>query len=153
MLKLVKPKIDELDFRQQLLSDSKTMAFNQKYGGTIKFPLCLWSLWYQLWMYHPQYYYAYIYDCDLKKYIGEVSYYYEEEYQEYMMNIIIHYQYRGLGKGKEALKLLYTQAKMNGIRYLCDDIAYDNPMISLFKKQGFLEIWRNEEVIMLKKKL
>ena len=32
-----------------------------------------------------KYYYAYIYDDTLKKYIGEVSYYFEEEYREYVL--------------------------------------------------------------------
>ena len=49
-----------------------------------------------------KHYYAYIYDETLNKYIGEVSYHFEEEYQEYVLNIIIEYQYRCLGKGKTA---------------------------------------------------
>ncbi|MGN1182721.1 MAG: GNAT family N-acetyltransferase, partial [Faecalibacillus sp.] len=86
-------------------------------------------------------------------YIGEVSYHYEEEYREYVLNIIIEYRYRHLGKGKEALLLLCQKAKENGVRFLCDDIDSRNPAIHLFKQVGFKEIWQKGHIIMLKKRL
>ncbi len=151
MLILVKPRLDELAYRQHLLADSATMAFNQ--DGIISFDLSLWNTWYQLWMNHPQYYYAYIKDTQSQNYVGEVSYYYEEQYQEYVLNIIIEAKYRRLGYGKQALKMLCKKAKKNGLTYLCDDIALNSPYTQLFRKHGFKEVWRNQEVIMLKKKL
>lgn len=47
MLICVKPKFDELSYRQKWLSDEKTMAYNQKWGGTISFPEEKWELWYE----------------------------------------------------------------------------------------------------------
>lgn len=153
MLVLVQPELKDLDYRKRLLSDKKTMAFNHDNGGTVDFHKKLWPMWYNLWMNHPQYYYAYIYDQEEHCYIGEVSYYFEEEYQEYVMNIIIEYCYRHRGKGKEALLLLCQKAKDKGVRFLCDDIDCQNPAIHLFKQIGFKEIWQKGHVIMLKKKL
>lgn len=46
MLKLHKPEIDELRFRQKLLSDTNTMSYNEKWGGIISFPQKKWNDWY-----------------------------------------------------------------------------------------------------------
>ena len=90
---------------------------------------------------------------EIKKYIGEVSYYFEEEYREYVLNVIIEYPYRHLGKGKVALELLCKQAKDNGLRFLCDDIETNNPAKKLFLDLGFKEVWARENITMLKKRL
>lgn len=37
MLKLIKPEIGQLEYRQKLIADSDTMAYNAKWGGTIDF--------------------------------------------------------------------------------------------------------------------
>ena len=95
----------------------------------------------------------YVYDDEIKKYIGEVSYYFEEEYREYVLNIIVEAKYRHLGKGKEALELLCQQAKENGLRFLCDDIETNNPAKNLFLDLGFKEVWARENITMLKKHL
>lgn len=153
MLELRKPQINELDFRRQLLKDKTTMAFNISNGGTVDFPKKIWKQWYQLWMNNEDYYYAYIYDHDIDQYIGEVSYYFEPEYNEYVLNIIIHAQFRKCGKGKEAIMMLCQKAKENGIRFLCDDIDIDNPAINMFKQLGFKETWQKDHIIMLKKRL
>lgn len=153
MLVLRQPKLNELNYRKQLLKDKKTMEFNLSNGGIVNFNENLWKPWYELWMNNKKYYYAYVYDQIIKKYIGEVSYYFEEEYNEYVLNIIIEHKYRNQGKGKEALLLLCEQAKQNGIRFLCDDIDINNPSIKLFKQLGFKETWQKGHILMLKKRL
>ena len=153
MIKLVQPQIEELKYRKKLLKDPQTMAFNKNNGGTVDFNEKIWQPWYALWMNDAKYYYAYIYDDTLKKYIGEVSYYFEEEYREYVLNIIVEAKYRHLVKGKEALELLCQQAKENGLRFLCDDIETNNPAKNLFLDLGFKEVWARESITMLKKRL
>ena len=49
--------------------------------------------------------------------------------------------------------LLFEAAKANGIEFLYDDIAWDNPAIGLFLKMGFVEVDRTEEIVLLKKAL
>lgn len=153
MLVLKQPKLNELNYRKQLLKDKKTMEFNRDNGGTVDFNEKLWKQWYELWMFNKDYYYAYVYDQKINKYIGEVSYYFEEDYQEYVLNIIIQHKYRKQGYGKESLLLLCQQAKQNGIRFLCDDIDIMNPAIKLFKELGFKETWQRGQILMLKKRL
>ena len=68
-------------------------------------------------------------------------------------NVIIYSKYRKKGYGSEALNLLCSMAKNNGISVLYDDIAIDNSAITLFLKHGFVEEYRTEEKIVLKKEL
>ena len=61
--------------------------------------------------------------------------------------------YRGRGYGTQGLALLCEEAVKNGIDVLRDDIAIDNPAVSMFLKNGFSEEYRTGEIIMLKKDL
>ena len=67
--------------------------------------------------------------------------------------MIVAYEYRGRGYGREGLQLLCDAAKKNGVDVLRDDIAVDNPAALLFLKAGFTEEYRTNEIIMLKKDL
>ena len=51
------------------------------------------------------------------------------------------------------MALLSSIAKNNGISALYDDIAIDNPAITLFLKHGFVEEYRTGEKIILRKEL
>ncbi|MBQ8279320.1 MAG: GNAT family N-acetyltransferase [Roseburia sp.] len=152
---LHKPLFDELDFRQMLLSDEDTMAYNHAYGGTIEFPTERWDKWYKKWIedVSGKKFYRYIQETEQSQFVGEVAYYYDEENDKYICDVIIHNQYRGKGFGKEALLLLCEAAKRNGIDSLCDNIAIDNSSINLFFKAGFIEEFRTDEYVMVKKNL
>ena len=67
--------------------------------------------------------------------------------------MLIYSKYRKNGYGSEALDLLCSMAKNNGVSFLYDDIAIDNPAIVLFLKHGFVEEYRTAEKIILKKEL
>jgi len=73
--------------------------------------------------------------------------------QQEIANVMIYAKYRRRGYGGEALDLLCSAAKSNGVSVLYDDIAIDNPAVSLFLKHGFVEESRTEEIILLKKEL
>jgi predicted HTH transcriptional regulator len=68
-------------------------------------------------------------------------------------DVIVFSKYRGKGYGAKGLEFLCAAAKENGISVIYDDIAIDNPAISLFLKQGFYEEYRTEDKIILKKTL
>ena len=85
--------------------------------------------------------------------MGEIAYHYDPEYDGYVANVIIFSAYRGRGYGAEGLQMLCDAARKNGVSVLYDDIAIDNPAVSLFLKQGFHEAYRTEEKIILKKEL
>lgn len=53
MIRFHKPLLEELRFRQQLLSDEQTMAYNARWGGAVGFPQERWADWYRRWVEHP----------------------------------------------------------------------------------------------------
>ena len=148
------PGIEELWFRRLMLSDEETMSYNHAWGGTIDFPEERWREWYERWVTHAgsARYYRYLRD-ETGRFVGEMAYHFDDEAGGYMADVIIFAEYRGRGYGGEALDMLCAAAKANGIATLYDDIAIDNPAVSLFLKHGFSEAYRTETIIMLKKEL
>ena len=148
------PKFEDLWFRQRMMEDEETMSYNHAWGGTISFPEDRWSDWYQYWIieHDGQRYYRYLKNED-DIFVGEIAYHYDPNYDGYMANVIIYSKYRHQGYGREGLRMLCEIAKKNGITTLYDDIALDNPAITLFLKEGFEEEYRTEEIILLKKQL
>ena len=153
MLELVVPSLEELWFRESLLADEETMSYNHAWGGTISFPKENWQDWYEYWIinHDNERYYRYL--KDKNGFVGEVAYHYDSEYEGYVADIIVYSAYRGRGYGSEGLSLLCNAARENGIEVLYDDIAIDNPAISMFLKQGFYEEYRTDDKIVLKKEL
>ena len=50
MIRLYAPKIEDLWFKEKLLSDEKTMSYNRSWGGIIPFPRYQWKRWYSQWI-------------------------------------------------------------------------------------------------------
>ena len=153
MLETVRPAMEDLWFRERLLADEETMSYNHAWGGTIPFPQENWKEWYDHWVLHHEGRRYYRYLKDEQGFVGEIAYHYDPGYEGYMANVIIFSPYRGRGYGAQGLALLCSAAKENGVSVLYDDMAPDNPAISLFLKQGFREEYRTEDKIMLKKNL
>ena len=154
MLTLYEPKLEDLWFRQMMLADEETMSYNHAWGGTIPWPEEKRKDWYDCWIAYPEgkRFYRYLKNKD-GQYIGEIAYHYDEDIQHQTANVIIYSQYRRKGYGSDALDLLCSVAKNNGISVLYDDIAIDNPAIKLFLKHGFTEEYRTEDKIFLRKEL
>ncbi|MBR6999370.1 MAG: GNAT family N-acetyltransferase [Lachnospiraceae bacterium] len=153
MLKAITPALEDMWFRESLMADEETMAYNHAWGGTIPFPKEDWAEWYDYWVVNHEGKRYYRYLKDENGFVGEIAYHYDSEYDGYVANIIIHSKYRGQGYGAQGLTLLCEAAKAAGITELYDDIAIDNTAIKLFLKQGFYECCRTEEIILLKKEL
>ena len=153
-LTLHKPKLNDLRFRQKLLSDERTMSYNHAWGGTIDFPEEQWKDWYDHWIKNPEgrRYYRFL-KTEEGEFVGEIAYHYDNELKSYMADVIIHAAHRGKGYGSEALDMLCQEAKENGVKTLYDDIAIDNPALGLFLKHGFKEEYRTDRIIMLRKDL
>ena len=154
MLTLYEPKYEDLWFRQMLLCDEETMSYNHAWGGTISWPESEWKDWYDYWITNNEgkRYYRYLKNQD-GQFIGEIAYHYDADSHYVIADVIIYSQNRRKGYGKEALTLLCSVAKNNGISVLYDDIAIDNPAISLFLKHGFKEEFRTDDKIILRKDL
>ena len=154
MLTLYEPKYEDLWFRQMMLADEDTMSYNHAWGETIPFGEDKWRGWYDCWIADPdgKRYYRYLKNED-GQFVGEIAYHYDAEMQQEIANVMIYAKYRRRGYGSEALDLLCSAAKSNGVSVLYDDIAIDNPAVSLFLKHGFVEESRTKEIILLKKEL
>ena len=153
-LTIYKPKYEDLWFKQMMLSDEATMFYNHAWGGTIPFPKEKWEAWYGHWIINTEgkRYYRYLKN-EYNQFIGEIAYHFDNDIDGYIADVIIFAKYRGQGYGTRALSMLCTIAKENGVSVLYDDIAIDNPAVSLFLKQGFSEVNRTDEIIMMKKEL
>ena len=153
MLELIKPTLEQLSFKQELLSDEKTMLFNCKYGGTIDFNRDRWHSWYNKWIAssNSNYFYRYLYSKKHQCFVGEIAYHYEDD--RYLCDVIIHSKYRNLGYGGQGLDLLCECAKENGINVLYDDILLDNPSVHMFLKHGFHIVDKTNECYIVRKYL
>ena len=153
MIDLYVPEYEDLWFRKMFMSDEETMSYNHAWGGTIDFPEEKWTDWYDYWVKNPQTerYYRYLQNTETNEFIGEISYHFNGN--GYIAGIIVYAKHRGKGYGKVGLSLLCEAAKCAGIENLYDDIAIDNPAISLFLDMGFCEEYRTNEIVMLKKNL
>jgi len=153
LLELYKPQIEDMWFREQMMCDPQTMAYNHAYGGTIPFPEEYWADWHSRWItnHNNKRFYRYIKDHDV--FVGEAAYHFDPGREIYMADVIIYAPHRGKGYGRNGLLLLCEAAKANGIKELYDDIAIDNSSVVLFLKCGFVEILRTDEYVLVKKEL
>ena len=154
-LALYRPKLEELRFREKLLGDEATMSYNAAWGGVIVFPESRWAEWYESWIVpdESKRFYRYLTDRLTGEFVGEIAYHFDEERAVTTANVIVLAEYRGRGYGTEALGLLCGAAREHDVRVLYDDIAIDNPAITMFLKAGFTEEYRTDMIIMLKKEL
>ena len=148
------PSLDDLWFRQAMMADPETMSYNRAWGGIIPFPEDKWNDWYDYWIvnHENKRYYRYLKN-PADRFVGEIAYHYDDDRCIFVADVIIHAPYRGLGYGGRGLDLLCDAAEKNGVAFLYDDIAIDNPAYTLFLNHGFVEEYRTDEVIMLKKEL
>lgn len=115
------PTRAQLWYRQRLLADPATMAYNRGYTlgfagydsatGCIDFPKKDWEAWYDWFIGGaPARYYAYIArSCD-GAFIGEVNLHKSGDGPWYDMGIVIEAAHRGRGYAAPALRLLLAQA-------------------------------------------
>lgn len=154
MIEIYLPKFEDLWFREKFLADSETMSFNHHWGGAIYWPKEKWKKWYQVWIENNEgkRFYRYLVN-ENGDFVGEIAYHLDESINKYLANVIVYAPYRKHGYGKSGLITLCEIAKNNGVDVLYDDIAIDNPSIEMFKKYDFVEEYRTNEIVMLKKVL
>ncbi len=153
MLKVYKPNLEDLWFREMLMSDKDTMSYNHAWGGTMLFPKKNWDKWYQTWVNGPKanIFYRYLQDDTSNEYVGEIAYHFDKSRKIHICNVIILAKYRNNGFGSQAINMLCSLAKEHGVLVLYDDIAADNSSYKLFLKNGFTIDFQNEKTIMVKK--
>ncbi len=155
MIELYKPQFEDLWFRQKFMNDEATMSYNHAWGGTISFSENRWPEWYDYWIinHENKRFYRYLRTQESGEFVGETAYHFDNDRNIWITDVIVASMYRGRGYGAQGLNLLCKAAAENGIEILYDDIAIDNPSVSLFIKNGFHEEYRTDKIIMLKKVL
>ncbi len=154
MIQLYTPEYKDLRFRQTLMADAETMAYNHAWGGTIPFPEARWADWYDAWVARPggERFYRYL-QTDSGEFVGEIAYHRDESLGGFCASVIVFAPYRRRGYGGRGLDLLCAAAKENGVTILYDDLAIDNPAYGMFLRHGFMEERRTDGKIILKKRL
>lgn len=115
------PALDELWYRERLMSDPDTMAYNKGYDlpfegydretGCIAFPREAWAGWYACFVgREPLRYYAYIVRERDGAFLGEVNLHKSAGHTWHDMGIVLEARYRGQRYSVEALRLLLRQA-------------------------------------------
>ena len=152
MLKVVKPELEDLWFRESMMADIETMSYNDAWGGTIPFPKEDWEEWYTLWVRNSgqERYYRYLKNDANKVFVGEISYHFDKLRNIYICDVIIKAEFRKQGFGTQGIQLLCEAAKANGVEALYDNIAADNPSAHLFLKNDFSIEFQNDEILMVK---
>jgi len=152
-LTLVKPEVEDLWFKRELLADEQTMSYNLPFGGCMDFPKERWEIWHEKWVGDgdARYFYRYLYSGELGCYVGEIAYHLENG--RYLCDVIVMAKYRGRGFGKLWLELLCEEAEKNGVKILYDDILIGNPSVNLFLKNGFTEFSCDEQTVTVCKEL
>ena len=154
-LELYTPTLDDLKFRQRMLADPATMAYNRAWGGIIPWPEEAWSDWYNWWIVHPagKRFYRYLRDRESGDFVGEIAYHWDDQEGFCQADVIVYAPCRGRGYGRAGLRLLCRAARENGFDALYDDIARDNPAIRLFLSEGFEIVAERDMTRLLKKDL
>ena len=138
-LELYIPKLDELWFRQKMLSDPETMSYNTNWDvdwdgyhrdtGCIDFPESAWDSWYEYWIGHePERFYAYIKRSSDGAWLGDINFHHTPEQDWWDMGIVIYAPYRGLGYAVPALRLMIEHAFRDcGVTRLHNDFELTRP--------------------------
>lgn len=160
---LYTPKENELGFANNLLSDPATMAYNKGYDlpfpgydketGTITHDDTYRKKWYDLYFSNPsKYFYAYIYDKDLKTFVGDVNFHPSKLNPDSRdIGIVIKNEFRGQGYGKLGLKLLIKKAfSFDSIRALSNNFEKDRAVaLKIHKDLGFKILYESHGIIYL----
>ena len=153
MMALRAPGLRDMAYRQKLLSDPDTMAYNRglDFGGApgyhpetgcIDFPREDWRYWRQVWLLNePQFFSALLFDTKRDCPVGEVTYYYDGETDAHIAGILIEHLHRGRGRCAEGLRLLIEHAfAREDIHVLRAEISGDNlPALKGYRRAGFHE--------------
>ena len=115
-IRLYKPKFEDLWFREAITSDPDTVRFTCKSGDAVPLLQDEWGKWYELWVKNPdKRFYRYITTGKSRSFVGEVSYFYDEQQEIWLAAISICAIYRGQGYESAALRLLCAAAREAGI--------------------------------------
>ena len=151
MLTLRKPSRALMPFRQAMLSDPATMAYNAPYAppdGCLPFPEECWDEWLSHWTNAaPERFCAYLIN-DQGQSVGEICWHNRGQ----DMGIVIKAEYRGRGYGREGLRLLTEEAFRHAeITELRNTFEPDRPAaLTLHLREGFVPLREQDGLLTLR---
>jgi RimJ/RimL family protein N-acetyltransferase len=148
---LKRPTVEELHYTEMLLACKDTMAFNNKWGGTVPFPKEKWASFHERYCTSkPDKEYFHIYNLD-HIFVGEVSTRFDTTYDSFVLNIKILHRYRGNHHAKDALELFLEYVFVErDIDRIIDDVAIDNEAaISFLHGMGFTKSYTTDEAVIM----
>lgn len=135
MAYLVKPELNELNYRRKLHESALTMS---DLGGAEAFPKAEWSSFYNRYIEADpkEFLYRYIFCPSCNDFVGEAQWKYDTEKQRYEIQIIVEHSLRLEEYGRKGIALLEKEAKEYGIDalYACTDRK--NPAVGFFEHLG-----------------
>lgn len=147
------PSFEELAYRQKILAQPDTMAYNKGYEletdnydnetGCIDFRRGYWKDWHSRWISsEPERYYAYLTKAENNDFIGEVCFHHDKNSNSHCIGIVIEAKYRGNGYCSEGLSKLAEKAFLDlNIGKLRNEIPVERKSaIAGHKKAGFKEM-------------
>lgn len=162
LLSLHVPAFAELWYRQRLLQDADTMAYNKGYAldfegydpktGCIAFPESEWADWYGYFIgQEPLRYYAYIVRESDGAFLGEVNVHKDPDADRYEMGIVIEARHRGKGYAAGAMRLLLQHAfEVLGASAVHNDFEETrSAALQAHLSAGFSEIGRKDGIVSL----
>ena len=151
MLSIVLPTRENLSFRQAMLADPATMAYNAPWfppDGCLPFPESEWDQWLERWTGHePERFCGFLAD-EAGVLVGEICWYDHGE----GMGIVMLATRRGKGYGAEGLRLLIDRAFSHPeITSLTNEFETDRaPAMALHRKLGFVPVSEQDGVTTLR---
>ncbi|WP_296114665.1 GNAT family N-acetyltransferase [uncultured Anaerococcus sp.] len=112
-----------------------------------------WQKWYKLYFSNPgEYFYAYIYDQNLKVFVGDVNFHPSKLNPNTRdIGIVIKDKFRGKGYGKAGLKLLIDKAfSFDIIKALYNNFEKERtPALKIHEKLGFKIVDESDGILYL----
>lgn len=152
-LELYIPKLEELDFYQNMLSNPETMSYNAPWfppNGCINFPKSKWEDFYNMWIgQEPKLFFAFLRLKEEGDFIGTVNFRYDIEKDWWDIGIVVLASERGKGYGKEGILLLIDRAfNKNGISRLHNYFERSRERVyQIHKDIGFIDMNTEDEDI------
>lgn len=156
------PTIEELTYRQKIMSQPDTMDYNKGYDinfdgynkdtGCIDFPKNQWINWYSRMVNNkPKCFYAYITRKEDTAFVGEVNIHWNFEKNWYEMGIVLESKYRRMGYSVEALaKLLQVAFEEYNAPAVHNEFEVTRKVaIATHKAAGFYVINENNGIVEL----
>ena len=151
MLTIVLPTRENLSFRQVMLADPATMAYNAPWfppDGCLPFPEEAWDEWLDKWTGHePECFCGFLVD-EAGELVGEVCWHGFGA----GMGVVIVAAHRGRGYGEEGLRLLIDRAFSHPeITSLTNDFEPDRAAaMAVHRKLGFVPVSEENGVVTLR---